>query len=272
MHEIDFLPAEYRQKDAQRQSKPWRVVVVGVFVAVIGFAAAGQHRRRAMLEDELIAVGPKYEAIVKVGQEVEALQQELDLAAADAELFTYLRHRWPQTQILDALLDPLPDEIAFEQLAIHRESPGRSRSGRPLSRAEREDQAQQLASLPAAAADLARLRQQYDRLETVVTVTGVTSQSAALHRYLGDLNQVDLFSKTELDTIESEAGTPELRFSLSLRVRPGYGQPGGPGPDPAKRHPRKSQWRPVRQDASDTIPPDPRAPAAQSAVQAVPSA
>ena len=233
MQQIDFLPAEYRQKHARRQSKPWRILVVGVFAVAIAFAALDQHRRRALLEDQLAEIGPRYEAVVQVGQDIRELDEKLDLAGADAELFTYLRHRWPQTRILEALLGPLPDEITFEQLEIRQESPGGKRPGGPLSRTEREAEDERLASLPAAARDLERLRDEFDRLKTVVTITGMTTQSAALHCYLGELNRVDLFSKAELDTIESDAGDPQLRFSISLVVRPGYGQPGCPSPEPA---------------------------------------
>ncbi len=36
MHNIDFLPIEYRQKHARRQSQPWQVIVAGAIVAGFG--------------------------------------------------------------------------------------------------------------------------------------------------------------------------------------------------------------------------------------------
>jgi len=230
MQDIDFLPAEYRQEHAQRRSQPWRIVVVGAFAAVIAVAAFGQHQRRTRLESLDAEITPAHEAAVQGNQGLQDLKSQLELARADAELFTYLRHRWPSTRILDALLASLPDEITFEQVEIRQEAPAGRLSVGSLSREEREAEDERLAGLPPAARDLGQLREQFDVEKTVVTITGLTTDSGALHRYLGKLSRVELFRKAELDTIDSDqiGGAAKLRFSVSLVVRPGYGQAGGP--------------------------------------------
>jgi len=230
MHDIDFLPAEYLHNHARRQWQPWRVFVVLLFSALIAAAAFGQHHRRSRLEADLAAIAPRRQAAAEQNRVLGELQSQWRVARADAELFTYLRHPWPRTRILGALLAPLPEEITFEQLEIRRQTP----AGRPyverLSRSEQEEQEAQLASQPPAARDLKQLRDQFDARQTVVTINGRSSQSAALHRYLGELGGEELFSKVELASIESEqTGADEtLRFCATLVVRPGYGQADGP--------------------------------------------
>jgi hypothetical protein len=62
-----------------------------------------------------------------------------------------------------------------------------------------------------------------------VRVTGTTTNTAALYRYLNVLGTRELFAKAEIRSIESldVPGAATLRFQLVLAARPGYGQPGG---------------------------------------------
>ena len=46
MNEIDFLPIEYRQKHAQRQSQPWQVVASVAIIGLVAMAALTQNHRR----------------------------------------------------------------------------------------------------------------------------------------------------------------------------------------------------------------------------------
>lgn len=237
MNEIDFLPIEYRQKRGQQRAQPWRIAVLAGLALLVAIVAFAQQRRLARLDAQLAEVVPQYQAAVAGNEELKRLTGRIDAVRAEAELFTYLRHRWPTTQILDAILAPLPDEITFEQLEIRREnSPGPS-AGERTSHADREAESRRLASLPAAAQDLEQLRSQSDGGKTMVTICGLTTDSAVLHRYLGELSRQSLFAKAELDTIESDPITAKLRFRLSLVVRPGYGQPDGPAPPPSQPRP-----------------------------------
>ena len=99
-----------------------------------------------------------------------------------------------------------------------------------LLRREREAQEKRLASLPPAGQDLDRLRQECDGQKTVVTLVGVTRDSAALHRYLAELGRVDLFDKVDLRSMETDSSdrVARIQFTAMVIVRPGYGQPGGP--------------------------------------------
>jgi hypothetical protein len=230
MQEIDFLPAQYRQKHVRRQWQPWRIVVVVAFVVLLVAAVLSQQNRKRQAERELAAIMPQYELAVSRNRRLAEIQAQLSTARNAAELFTYLRHPWPRTQLLAALWAPLPEAVTLRELKITPEMPqGRAQSQR-RSRTKSEAEDGELAKLPPAVRDLKRLRDECDTTQTVVLISGMTSESAALHRYLGELGRASLFTKADLDSLESAENDPAgtLQFRATLVVRPGYGQPGGP--------------------------------------------
>jgi hypothetical protein len=229
MHDVDFLPTQYRQQHLRRRSQPWQAVVALAFFALLVGAGFAQHRQRQRIESDLEAVEPQYQTALERQQRLSELQQRLTEVRAEAELLAYLRHPWPRTQLLAAVAGPLPEEITLQQVQIRRAAP-RQPSGERPTRAEAEQEEKKLAGLAPAAQDLAELRKELDGARTVVTLAGITRQSAPLHRYLGELAEHPLIDKTELGAIENVegAGEPTLRFEATLLVRPGYGQPGGP--------------------------------------------
>ncbi len=234
MLDIDFLPAQYRRRRASQQATPWRAIVILAFFGLVGVAAFGQFRQHAALRAELEMIEPQYDQAARTSAQLGSLQDELKHARAAAELLTYLRHPWPRTQLLDALLRPLPDQIVLLELEMGTEVPALRRPrdrGRPPGGG---DDSQADAALTPAERDLANLREQYDDLRTVIRFTGATDDSAALHRYLGALARAKLFRSAELESIESIDGAGgAVRFSAVVSVRPGYGLPGGPaGPEP----------------------------------------
>ena len=231
MHDIDFLPAEYRQRSLRRQSKPWQLIVVGAFVALVAAAAATQQARRRHLESQLDALEPSYQRALEQQKHLGQLQARLKTAQSAAELFTYLSHPWPRTQILAALVEPLPADVCFEKVRIFTQPSGNQPAAAGATRAERRSAEEATADLPSAQRDLAALRRQCDDARTIVQLSGTASDGATLHRYLGQLGRNPLFKKAELETIEHRAGpgTSVLWFEATIVVRPGYGQPGGPG-------------------------------------------
>jgi len=232
MQNIDFLPDQYRRKHMERQSQPWHIVVMGAFAALLVVAILTQRHYRHKAEQELAAVLPQYELAMSQSCQLGEISSELQAATTTAELFTYLRHPWPRTQLLARLLAPLPDEITFEKLQIDRELPASSTPIRRRSFSEAEES--ELAALSPAARDLKRLRDRFDNMETVVRISGTTGESSAVHRYLSALGDAPLFSEAELDRMESldrgdlNSRGDSLQFEAALVVRPGYGQAGGP--------------------------------------------
>ena len=230
MQDIDFLPVQYRQKRVQRQSQPWRIVVAVAFAVLLGAAAFTQQGRKRQAEKRLEAILPQYELAVSQNRKLAELHARLNTARNAAELFTYLRHPWPRTQLLAALLAPLPEGITLEQLQITRQLPQDRAPPERYFRTENKAKDDELDKLPPATRDLIRLRDEFDKNPTLVLISGTTRESAAFHRYLGELGGASLFTKANLDSLESPENDPAgpLEFRATLVVRPGYGQPGGP--------------------------------------------
>ncbi len=231
MHEIDFLPAEYRERHRRSRQGARRLLWLGCVAAVLAGAAIGQEYRRQHLRAAMDMIEPVHAATSGQAKQLGSLQSHLQAARATAELVTYLRHPWPRTRILDEVLRPLPDALVLQRVSVER---GRDDSSRgPKARRSRSvEQAEEarLAGLPPPTRDLHRLRQEADLRPTVVEVSGTTEDSGALHRYLAVLEKCDLFAKVELQDVETSETQSGLRFHVMLVVRPGYGQKGGPTP------------------------------------------
>ena len=232
MNDLDFLPLEYRQRHDRRRRQKWRNIAIGLVGLLAAATACHQQLARRQLLERLAEVTPQYERVIEQTQQLGRLQSELAAARVDAELFTYLRHPWPRTQILAALLTELPEEIGFTKLDIRRQAqpvrPGGEHD--PLSALS--PQAGSPAVERPAAIDQTRLRQQYDRARTVVAIEGLASDSSALHQYLSRMNRSEFCPQAELESLEADrlGEEPMLRFQATLVVCPGYGMPHGPAP------------------------------------------
>ncbi len=227
MQQIDFLPQEYRHRYRTRQNQLRTVALAGVVAVGLFAIELVQQYRYWQLGKAVADCRPAYNSAIQLQEELTTLQQELRTAENEAQLFAYLQHPWPRTQIISALLLSLPAEIALDELEIHR----RATSGRKVlaSLVTSEKEEENPSPDTAGAADLKQLHQRYDARQTVVLITGKTTDLAALHYYLAQLGEQDLFTKAELQSVESQDRLGTItRFRAQLTVRPGYGQKGGP--------------------------------------------
>jgi hypothetical protein len=234
MQDIDFLPAQYRQKYLRRRWQPWRVAVVAAVAALLLAGVFSQRNRKRQAEEELATILRQYDLAVRQNRRLAETWTELHSVRNTAELFTYLRHPWPRTQLLAAVLAPLPEGIDIEELQITHETRRDHALSERRTRADSAGEGAQLKLLPPAVRDLTRLRDEFDKLRTVVLISGTSGDTAALHRYLGELGNASLFSRAELDLLTGAENQPAgtLQYRATLVVRPGYGQPGGPtGPE-----------------------------------------
>jgi len=232
--EIDFLPAKYREERTLRQTQGWRYGVLGLFVLLLCAALGLQQRTRFRLQAELAALTPQYEQAQGRTAELGILQAELNQARRRAELVAYLHHPWPRTQVLAAILEPLPSVITLTELtAILEVEPGR---GARLQRAgaspgEKGSDKTELERLQPAEVDLRRLREEYDGKSLTITVSGTTSDVGLLYSYLSSIGAHPIVAKAELRSLQSEgAAAGTSTFSAKIVIRPGYGQPAGPRP------------------------------------------
>ena len=230
MAEIDFLPMEYHLQHARNQVKPWRIVVVACAGVLMAAALVVQYFQRRHVLGELNSVSAVYDGAAQQDASWTAFETKLDAARSEADVFTYLRHPWPRSPLLSAGVRPMPAEVCLLQLEIADEAANAQPLVETRSRAELKAAQEKLHKAPPATRDLTRLREECDGQQTFVRLAGTTADTAALYRYLNDLAKSSYFAKVELKSIES-ADTPQgpvMHFQASLRVLPGYGQPGGP--------------------------------------------
>jgi hypothetical protein len=234
MQEVDFLPAEYRQQHVQRQSQPWQIIVAVAIIGLVVFTASVQYYRRHRLENDLATIAPACQSAKKQQELLAKTQKEGQKAKAQAELYTYLRHPWPRTQLLHALLVPLPDSVTLQRIQIQREAT-LSHSAAPYGPSgDKKTEEQRQKTLTAAQLDLEKLAGRINPMQTIVILNGIASDVAELHRYIGELDAATIFSQAELDNLSSPANEKDgnREFRAVLTVLPGYGQPGGPNHQP----------------------------------------
>jgi Tfp pilus assembly protein PilN len=233
MSDIDFLPIQYHQKNAYRHAKPWQIIVAASILGLLALATISQKVHCRLVENELRELGPAYEFAFSQKQHLVELEKQLKQKEIEAELITYLDHPWPCSQLLSALLVRLPAEITLQQLQIMR---NRVSSATVAAAAERHPaaitpkSAEVQKALPPAEADLNLLRGQCDGKQTVITISGVAADSAALPHFLAEIQTSSLFSKAELGsaTGPGDRFDAAIQFHAKIYVKPGYGQPGGP--------------------------------------------
>lgn len=229
MLDIDFLPESYKQRTAVRHTHAWRGLVAVIFAAAVGSAAVLQQRMQASTEDELTAIAAQYEASQQHSKKLAQIQAAIQKLKSQAELYAYLKHPWPKSQILVTLADHMPNEISLDELRITREALAQvaaPSASTPLGAPE------PVKKLDAGEADLQRLREECDKSQVVVGLSGEVQDTAKLHQYLAALTKSGLFATAEISSIETLPGEREAgsRFSVRLTLQPSHGQPGGPAP------------------------------------------
>jgi Tfp pilus assembly protein PilN len=229
MNDIDFLPSEYRREHSRRRRQVWQIAAIAFVTGTVSLAALVQSRTAANLRSNIDVLAPRYQAAEKRNNRLGELRTKLQDACDQAELFTYLRHPWPRTQIISALLHPLPEGITLRKVRISNRLSREARRPDVRSQAQREAEEKRLASLSPAAHDLEELRGRVDRMRTEVSISGTTAQSAILHTYVGKLARENFFTKAELESCETDkrSKNAQKQFEIDVLVKPGYGQEGG---------------------------------------------
>ncbi len=234
MQDIDFLPARYLEQDANRRTHMWRVIVVAAGLGCFVGGGVYQWYRQSLLAEELASARKRHAASQALSERVAQFNQQLTAAHTKAELHAYLAHPWARTQILAALVRPLPREIDLESLEISYQATPVTVSRRDPVRpgAPAAGGAEDAPEEPTAI-DLARLRKEYDERSLVVTMRGVVRDEPRLHAYMARLHQSELFIDVELSDVgrADDDGEVQSTFQARLIVLPGYGQPRGPRPN-----------------------------------------
>lgn len=227
MKNIDFLPNSYREQYDQRRATLSRVLLVVALALAVGLASYSQHRTRRQLMSKLEESQLLHKQAAANQAQLADLETKLHRMNAVANLVTYLRHPWPRTKIISALLEPLPPEITLDKIQLTRETDTPSSANRNQPTAPAETAVPEANNETAAAReDLKQLRAEIDPGHTVVWISGTTQNNAVLHLYLVKLGHSPLLRDPQLKSVESSpTEDTSIRFVASLRVKAGYGQP-----------------------------------------------
>ncbi len=237
MQDIDFLPANYRHVRSRRTNRYWCVIVAGVLGLSFAAATAYQYRVRSQIRAELARIEPQYVAAIEAANHLQELRQQATVTSAQAELVTYLGHRYPASRILATVFEPLPDSVTLDELVVQLEEISQAQPKAGLRRRQaklRTESDEEKPQGPPAVADLAELREENDTMRLVVILSGKTRRSSVLHRYVSELGSSDLIAKAEVSSIETVAdksdATSERRlskFTARIVLHAGHGHPGG---------------------------------------------
>ena len=235
--DIDFLPARFREQCAQRKTRLLHAIAAGVFACALMCCALWQWQAGRTLNARLEAIAPIHERAHQRTVQLTTLKEELTKAEQRAELLTYLRHPWPKTQLVAAVIEPMPASIRLSELVVGRLEDTAANAVLPSQRARNAnatatsgDDAKKVKQTPTQA-DLKRLRDEFDPRVATIMMSGETTDVSQLHEYLGELGRHPLIVKAELRSIESGGRESQAtRFRARIVVRAGYGQPLGPVP------------------------------------------
>ena len=238
MSSVDFLPNDYRRQAADRRSHIWLFITLTIYGGFVGVVATHQFLAWQAVERRYEQVQLPYEQAQLANQRVAELESRLAETNDLAELHTYLRHPWPRTQVLAALIKHLPPEVNLTEVTIRQEKPERRDDHRKGSRFGTAEPDESASKTPSSRQSLAQLRDENDAARTVIWIRGVTTDNSALHRCIRELGDTWLFTKADLeslDSMEDDTAPGAASFEICLELLPGYGQPDGPAEAPSKR-------------------------------------
>jgi len=238
MHELDFLPAGYRESNARRFHRVWHSILASLLAACCAAATAFQLWQAHEIRQEIADIQTAYDDTAAIATRLEQARARLEVERVEARLITYLAHPWPKSQVLDAVIRPLNEAITLDEIRVFREP---LVAGGAQPRKGPAPVAAALAPTPAARGtavdrDLAQLQADFDTTRLVVHLSGVTHEGIDLYQYIAALAQNPLVEKAEVTSLESNnkhdaPGIKSLnKFQARVSIRPGHGQPNGPRP------------------------------------------
>ena len=140
---------------------------------------------------------PQLAQAKSLAERLGARQTQLKAANRQADLCTFLRHPWPRSQLVAAALRPLPVCVTLQDIHIGRmqSQPGAIAGSHAASR----DLDADLKKLVPTERDLLRLGDEEKTRPNMLTLSGVTTDTAALQHYLVALGKESLFIKAGAD-------------------------------------------------------------------------
>ena len=223
--ELDFLPARYRQQHTGRRTTARCMAAAAGCALVLVASYSVQRHKRSQLQAEQAIVATQHQIAVTQTRQLAQLQARTADLNVQAQLYTYLRHPWPRTAILNAIARSAPDSVVLTEIQVSRTQPEIGRMPAKRSPAGPSD------PLEGTAADLQQLGKEFDNTRVLVTVEGITYDAGQFHSFfMRRLNQASLFPAPKFPSFKEDRSLPggALRFRVELTTKPGYGQAHGP--------------------------------------------
>lgn len=222
MIHIDFLPESYRQLRESRRLPLGHLVAAIAITAGVGLSALAQTWQQAHLKAQLKAIDPAHQSAKNQLAQLAQLQTDVKQIRRDAALGVFLERPWPRSRVLAELVQCKDDSITLRSIQMS------SQPVQPLAAPGRRAPARRPASAPQDPSSLDDLGQLQHKLRghvDQVVLEGETADSAALYRYVHQLTELrQLFSKVELDLLETETASPGASFRIQAQLQPSFGQ------------------------------------------------
>ncbi len=237
MTNLDFLPNDYRRRAANRSTHAWLFILLLVFGAFVGVVSSYQLLTLRTLRQQSAEVELPYSQAELAKKRFAELESQLADTNVHADLHTFLRHPWPRTQVLAALVKHLPPEVDLTEVTIRREQLEVEKdliNPQQIVAAQQDKEASKKLDVQQS---LKLLREETEATRTVVRVRGVTTDNSALHHCIRAIGQSRLFTKANLESLDStddDATTGTASFEMCVELLPGYGRTGGPTEGPSE--------------------------------------
>lgn len=230
MKNIEFLPPEYRHKQAIHRARIWWVTIALLFGTGIGLATVTQFGLRYQLQRQLTQFDNEYQSAMVHRAELEGTQKRLLEAEHEANLYASLQQPWRKSQVLAALLNSLPPKIRLREIQSSAETNANAPAITAVAASATVD-----TTAPAPTnsflVDFQALQSLSENNPLQYILQGNAPSPEELHFFVAQLDQQRLISDVELQSVESitlPSGETVTQFQIRIKVRPGLGQPGGP--------------------------------------------
>src|SRR6478735_10836996 len=129
MNTIDFLPEHYRQRTLLRRARAWWGICAAIFGSVIVVSSFSQWCLQRSVKNQLLELEPLSRIAQEQDERFAALQRDVSKKEETAALFAYLRHPWPRSRVIAALIEQVPEGVELsnfhlflEQKAVNQEA------------------------------------------------------------------------------------------------------------------------------------------------------
>lgn len=226
MQVIDFLPEHYRERRQQCRVRWWWAAVACLFGGVVATTYCLQWLHLRGAQAELRGLELQVATARQLDQHLLELETKVAALSHTANLYTFLNHPWPRTQILTAVVQPLPEAMELSSIRIAESLIAVV----PVASSGGDSRPEAAAPAHPAIADLQQLHDARESQRVLVTIEGSAKEVQSLHEYLDSLGRHPLVAEARLNSLETRKFETHslVVFQVQLSIRAGHGQNHGP--------------------------------------------